>query len=214
MISLMNLTGFSLFLAFVSLIICGIFECFAGFRIIKGVLVAAGICVGALSGWNFACAVISQLSTNNSMSLLIQIICAIIMALIISMLAFKFFLAGAFIVYGFASFIFIYSICSLYAIPNAAALIIGIIGGILIGIMLLKTFHGFIIISTSAIGGILIGLGVYTLLKNRFGFYANAVPGLICAISGMIFQFKTTKKESEYTNKTAVKNKKNNTNGK
>lgn len=208
MISLMNLTGFSLFLAFVSLIICGIFECFAGFRILKGVLVAAGLCAGALLGWNFAAAVISQFSINNSISLLIQIICAIIMALIISMLAFRFFLAGTFIVYGFFSFIFIYCICGLYSFPNAAAVAIGIIGGLIIGIISLKVFHGFIIISTSAIGGIFIGLAVYALLKNRFGFYANAVPGLICAISGMIFQFKTTKKESEYTNKTTVKNKK------
>lgn len=202
---LLNLTGIPLFLACFFILLCGICECFAGFKIIKGVITAAGLCAGAAFGWQLGSIIVSQFFISGGITAIIQLGITAASAIIISMLAFRFSLAGMFILYGFSAFILTYAICGIYAFPGALAVIIGIAFGILIGIISVKAFRPFAIISTAAIGGILTGLAVYAFLKNRYGFYANAVPGLIFFIVGIVFQFKTTKNNSDDTGKKRIK---------
>lgn len=194
---LLNLTGIPLFLACFFILLCGICECFAGFKIIKGVVTAAGLCAGAAFGWQLGSVIVSQFFINGIIAVIIQLGITAAAAIIISMLAFRFYLAGIFILYGFSAFILAYAVCGIYVLPEALAVIAGIASGILIGIISVKAFRPFIIISTASVGGILIGTAVYAFLKNRYGFYANTVPGLIFFIAGIVLQFKTTKKNPD-----------------
>ena len=194
--NLLNLNGLQLFLASGLLIICGVFECFAGFKIIKGVLLGAGLFVGGFLGKTMGNTIAQQTSVPSSYTLLICIVCALILALVLSMLAFRFYLAGSFVLSGFITSIIIYSLLGIYGISGVLAAIISIASGIVIGIISMKFFRPFTIISTALLGSIFIGFGIYAFLKNRFGFYANAVPAIICAISGAIVQYNTTRKHS------------------
>lgn len=192
--NLLNFTGIRLFLACAMLMVCGLTECFAGFKILRGVLIGLGVCIGALAGRNLGGIIVEQLGIADSYTTLICAACAVILALTLSMLAFRFYLAGTFILNGFFTFIIVYSLCGVYALPNIAAAAAGIIAGMTAGFASVKLFRPFTIISTSVIGGTLVGLGVYAFLKNRYGFYANAIPALVCTLSGITVQFKTTKK--------------------
>lgn len=193
---LLNFTGLSLFLLCISLLIIGAAECFAGFKLIRGVVVAAGIACGLSFGMNFAKIVAEQFLITASVSLIMQIITALIMMFVFSFFAFKYYTAGALVINSFIAFLIAYTVCGFFA-PAAVSVILGLIAAAAVGAITITAFRPYTIICTAALGGLFIGTAIYAFLKNRFGFFANAVPGMLAAVLGAAFQFKATMHNSE-----------------
>ncbi len=191
---LLNLTGAALYITVAALVLCGVAECFFGFKLIKVLLVGCGLFAGASFGYTLGNAILTISSAEGSLLFWGQIGFALLFAFIISLLAFHFHLAGVFIINGFAAFILTYSICEICSVNTILSVIIGIIPAALIGTLSVKFFRPYKIIVSSVAGGIIIALGVYTLFKNRFGVMPNIITFVITAAAGMQFQLRTTKK--------------------
>ena len=190
----LNLTGTALYITAAALVLCGTAECFFGFKLIKVVLVGCGLFAGASFGYTLGNAILTISSAQGSLLFWGQIGFALVFAFIISLLAFRFYLTGAFILNAFITFILTYSVCELCLLNTMPSVIISIVPALLIGLLSVKFFRAYKILISSIAGGFIIALGVYTLFKNRFGVMPNIITFIITAAAGMQFQLRTTKK--------------------
>ena len=188
--SLLNLSGLPLFTTMIFMLVCGLFECFMGYKIVRGIMLGTGLCAGFSFGWSFCAIIISQIEISKGFDLMFQITISIMFALIFSMLAYRFYRTATFTVCAFLVFLLIYSMLGLSGIPAFVSIPLGIASGIGIGGLTVKFFRPFTIISSSVFGGILIGLSIYMFSKNRYGDLINIIPAFTFALIGLIIQFR------------------------
>ena len=188
--NLLNLSGLPLFTTMIFMLTCGIFECFMGYKIVRGIMLGTGLCAGFSFGWNLCAIIISQIEISKGFDFMFQITISIMCALIFSMLAYRFHRTAMFLTCGFSVFILLYSMLGLLGIPSVISIILGVASGIGIGGLTVKFFRYFTIVSSAIFGGILVGLAIYMFSKNRYGDLINIIPGFGCAVAGLIVQLR------------------------
>ena len=195
--NLLNLTGISYILSLAAFIALGICESFAGFKVIRGVVLGAGVLCGGAVGCAFGKAACQALLLKGSAATITVASVTVILALIASMLAFHFFKGGVFFLNGFVSYLIIYSICSLNGMPEPVSIAAGIIAAVLLGVTSVKLYRPYTIISSSLVGGLMVYLAALLIFKDRFGSIVNFIAGAVCALTGAAVQFVTTAPDTQ-----------------
>ena len=188
--SLLNLSGLTLFFTIIFMLTCGLFECFMGYKIARGIMLGTGLCAGFSFGWSLCSIIISQIEISSGFDAVFQITISIMFALIFSMLAYLYPKTAMFITCGFSMFIIVYSMLGLSGVPSMLSIILAILAGVATGGLTVKFFRPFTIFSSVIFGGILISCAVYLFSKNRYGNLVDIIPGIFFGISGLVVQLK------------------------
>lgn len=189
--NLLNLTGISYILSLSAFIALGLFESFAGFKILHGVTVGFGVLCGGALGLAFGKAFCEALLFSGFTATVITASFTIILALIVSMLAFRFHKGSVFALNGFIAYLIIYSILSLNNMPEYMSITIGILAAIFIGAAAVKLYRPYAIVSTALFGGAMLYLAAFLIFKDRFGSIVNFIAFAVCASAGISVQFVT-----------------------
>lgn len=190
--NLLNLTRISYILSLAAFTALGICESFAGFKIIRGIVLGAGIICGGALGLAFGTAACQALLLSGFTAAVVTVSVTVILAILASMLAFHFNKGGVFFLNGFVSYLIVYSISSLGNMPEPVSITAGIIAAALMGFAAVKLYRPYTIVSTALIGGIMLYLASFLIFKNRFGSIVNFIALAVCAVSGAAVQFITT----------------------
>lgn len=189
--NLLNLTGVSYILSLTAFIALGLFESFAGFKILHGVTVGFGILCGGALGIAFGNAACEVLLLNGLTSTVVVASATVVLAIIASMLAFRFHKASVFALNGFIAYLIAYSISSLFNMPEPASITVGILAALLIGFAAVKLYRPYAIVSTALFGGAMLYLAAFLIFKDRFGSIVNFITFAVCASAGASVQFVT-----------------------
>ena len=173
---------------------------FFSYKIYRTALILIGALGGGILGFNFVSPIIMNAMSEPEewIPLVVALVCGIVgIALILALRKLAIFIAG-----GFLGFLLGNYISVIIAATNpefgegAGKWVVVIICAILVGILAGKMFRPVFIIATSLVGGlggsmsILGGFGVEVMIA--------LIVGLVIALVGMVFQFKTTTKRKNH----------------
>lgn len=156
-------------------------QCFFGYKLLR-VFIAVetfliGIVVGGVVG--------HSLGLVTGLCVIIALICAVIFACV----SFKIYLAGVFLTTAGIGCVLTYAAAVSLLQLKVASLIMGIVFGIVVGLIAVRFVRPVVIILTSIAGG-LCGAALLLQSCNIHQEWASIVVGIVCAVFGMVFQFK------------------------
>jgi len=190
-------------LPFVGAAVCifGILQCFLGYKLFKFWCGVLGLFIGIVIGDAIATSgILSNTPGAYLLGLLIILFCALLGAFI----AYRAYLVGVFL-YAFvaASTIVFFLVLIMFRDSGMAALIVGIIAGIAMGVVAVIFRKLWIIIATSIHGGLYVCAGIMMImLSTDLGLFFVLPPAF--AIGGFIVQYFTTKKPAKVAAITAT----------
>ena len=183
-------------LPFIGAIVClfGVLQCFLGYKLFKFWCGVIGLLVGTIIG---DAIVTSGFLANTPGAFLIGLLIILFIALIGAFIAYRAYLVGVFLYAFVAAFtIVFFLVVLLFRNAGTAGLIVGIIAGIAIGVIAVILKRLFIIIATSAHGGMYICVGIMMILLSTQIGWLFALPPIFM-IGGFIVQYHTTKKPAK-----------------
>ena len=173
---------------------------FFSYKIYRTALILIGALGGGILGFNFVSPIIMNAMSEPEewIPLVVALVCGIVgIALILALQKLAIFIAG-----GFLGFLLGNYISVIIAATNpefgegAGKWVVVIICAILVGILAGKMFRPVFIIATSLVGGL--GGSISILGGFGVGVMISLIVGLVIALVGMVFQFKTTTKRKSH----------------
>ena len=173
---------------------------FFSYKIYRTALILIGALGGGILGFNFVSPIIMNAMSEPEewIPLVVALVCGIVgIALILALQKLAIFIAG-----GFLGFLLGNYISVIIAATNpefgegAGKWVVVIICAILVGILAGKMFRPVFIIATSLVGGL--GGSMSILGGFGVGVMISLIVGIIFALVGMVFQFKTTTKRKNH----------------
>ena len=175
-------------------IIYALVQCYFGYPIFRVMIVIQGVLIGIVTG-----IVIGALSGMVPLAFILPIVLGILFGILANVLhkvgVFFYFLA----LFGLIT----YAITLVASGNPTAGLTAAIIAGIIAGIIGVIFERYFVIFSTAICGGFTAGFSIGSFVRN--GLALSIILGVVFAVTGILVQFKLTKKKSEY-NQNAAKN--------
>lgn len=172
-------------------LIYGILECFFGYKIMKILFAIQGFFLGFLVGAGFA-----YLMGLNSVGPVV--LSCLIFAILGAMLLYKFYLIGVFL--SNASMVFLVGL--LIGGTDESNLIAWAVIGVIVGVLAVKFVRIWVIAVTGIVGGLSAGTALMGLLEvYKTG--PALLAGIILAVLGILYQWKTTDGEFVKTKKRA-----------
>lgn len=159
-------------------------QCFFGYKLQRIWIAAAGFIIG------FSIAFL-VFENSSSASFVIPVIAGIALGIIGGIIGYKLYKAGIFIYAFWCTFSFLYTLLSNY---KAVGILIGIVAGVIVGIITLRYVRTVLITVSSLNGGFTSAVILLPLLPYSLNSYVVFAAGIVLTISGILFQFKTTKK--------------------
>ena len=170
-------------------LIYGILECFFGYKIMKILFAIQGFFLGFLVGAGFA-----YLMGLNSVGPIV--LCCLIFAILGAMLLYKFYLIGVFL--SNASMVFLVGL--LIGGTDESNLIAWAVIGVIVGVLAVKFVRIWVIAVTGIVGGLSAGTALMGLLEvYKTG--PALLAGIVLAVLGILYQWKTTDGEFVKTKK-------------
>lgn len=159
--------------------VVGLVQCFFGYKLMRVCFTIGGFAIGALGA-----GVGAGLAVDN---MAVVIIAALIGGVLGALLLFHVYRLGVF----FLNFALVTVIVFLAGSASYGSLIAGVISGIVIGVVAAIMVRVCTILSTGCAGGVVAGVAIGGI------FHVSAIGlvlGVVLTIVGIVFQFKTTKK--------------------
>lgn len=165
-------------------LIIGAVECFAGFKIMKSMMAICGLLIGAVIG--VAAGVFSD-------SILIGVIAIVLSGTILSVLSYKFYLAGVFILTSFLTFTATYMI-----FENVLA---SVLPAVIIGLLAICFVRPLVIAITAFSGAGIMLFSAYMVmgLEVNENSMITAILWIPIAVAGISCQYITTQKTKKAT---------------
>lgn len=186
-----NLSSAILALICVPALIYGILECFFGYKIMKIIFAIYGFLLGFLAG-----AAAAYLLGVDSMGP--GMLCSLIVAVLGAMLLYKCYLIGVFL--SNAAMVFLIGL--LIGGTEESSMISWAIIGIIVGVLAVKFVRIWVIAVTGIVGGLSAGTALMGLLEvYKTG--PALLAGIVLAVLGILYQWKTTDGEFVKTKKRA-----------
>lgn len=172
-------------------LIYGILECFFGYKIMKILFAIQGFLLGFLVGAGVV--YLLQLRTAGP-----SVLCSLIFAILGAMLLYKFYLIGVFL--SNATMVFLIGL--LIGGTDESNLIAWAIIGVIVGVLAVKFVRIWVIAVTGIVGGLSAGTALMGLLEvYKIG--PALLVGIVLAVLGILYQWKTTDGEFIKTKKRA-----------
>ena len=172
-------------------LIYGILECFFGYKIMKILFAIQGFFLGFLVGAGFA-----YLMGLNSVGPIV--LCCLVFAILGAMLLYKFYLIGVFL--SNATMVFLIGL--LIGGTGESNMIAWGLIGVIIGVLAVKFVRIWVIAVTGIVGGLSAGTALMGLLEvYKTG--PALLAGIVLAVLGILYQWKTTDGEFVKTKKRA-----------
>ena len=173
-------------------LIYGILECFFGYKIMKILFAIQGFCLGFI-----AFAGVAYLLDVDSLGP--GLLCSLIGAILGAMLLYKFYLIGVFL--SNATMVFLIGL--LIGGTDESNLIAWAAIGVIVGVLAVKFVRVWVIAVTGIVGGLSAGTALMGLLEvYKTG--PALLAGIVLAVLGILYQWKTTDGEFIKTKKRAA----------
>ena len=163
----------------VATIITGAISCFLGYKLLRFWIVLGGLVIGGVGGF--------YITASYSKNLLVQVIVAVLAAIILAMISYNLYLVGVFLLCGLLGLVL-----SSYLIqPQTEVLtLICVVIGVAAGALAVRFVRPMVILSTSLQGGLSMATGIVALagLENNvfLGGIALAIGAFGCFVQFMM----------------------------